>query len=270
VQRRGCKWPSIYTVVHVRMRTYLSIYRYILAPVAALPPPGFETLSMVDLLRYQVDHLDFCCVSTTVYLDLVLLYICHCVSAAAYLQLCICSCVSAIVSTVLYIHYCICCCSSTTVYPLQCICRCVSAAVYIVPCILNYFSISAAVNMYPDMVLYIWLYIYHCIYICHGVSATVSAVLYIRCCIRCCVPAAVYPTLLSAAVYPTLVSAAVYLPLCILCCGSAAVYLPLCSCHCVCCIVESDRVQRERLNYLLYKSDYLPNHLMVEAMPLYT
>jgi len=64
-----------------------------------LPPPGFETLSMVDLLRYQADHLDFCCVSTTVYLDLVLLYICRCVSAAVYLQLCICSCVSATVST---------------------------------------------------------------------------------------------------------------------------------------------------------------------------
>ena len=213
----------------------------ILAPVAALPPPGFETLSMVDLLRYQADHLDFCCVSTTVYLDLVLLYIC----------------------------------------------RCVSAAVYIVLCILNYFCISTAVNMYPDLVLYMWLYICHCIYICHGVSTTMSAVLYICCCICRCVPAAVYPTLLSttvyptlvsaavyptqvsAAVYPTLVSAAVYLLLCILHCGSAVVYLPLCICHCVCCIVESDRVQRGRLNYLLYKSDYLRNHLMVESMPLY-
>jgi len=147
--------------------------------------------------------------------------------------------------------------------------------------------------MYPDLVLYIWLYICHYIYICYRESATVSAVLYIHCCICRCVPAAiypklpsaaVYPTLLSAAVYPTLVSAAVdlllfichcgsatvYLPLCICHCLSATVYLPLCICHCVCCIVESDQVQRERLNYLLYKSDYLPNHLMVESMPLYT
>jgi len=145
--------------------------------------------------------------------------------------------------------------------------------------------ISAAVNMYPDLVLYIWLYICHYIYICHRESATVSAVLYIHCCICRCVPAAVYPKLLSAAVYPTLLSAAVYptlvwiccclsatvdLPLFICHCVSATVYLPLCICHCVCCIVESDQVQRERLNYLLYKSDYLPNHLMVESMPLYT
>ena len=86
---------------------------------------------MVDLLRYQADHLDFCCVSTTVYLDLVLLYICRCVSVAVYLQLCICRCVSATVSTVLYIHFCICCCSSTTVYLPQCIRRCVYRAVYL-------------------------------------------------------------------------------------------------------------------------------------------
>jgi hypothetical protein len=102
----------------------------ILAPVAALPPPGFETLSMVDLLGYQADHLDFCCVSTTVYLDLVLLYICRCVSAAVYLPLCICHCVSAAV----YLPLCLLCCISTTVsaavhLPL-CIRCCVSAAVY--------------------------------------------------------------------------------------------------------------------------------------------
>jgi len=206
---------------------------------------------------------------------------------------------------VLYIHYCICCCSSTTVYLLLCICRRVSAAVYIVLCILNYFCISAAVNMYPDLVLYIWLYICHCIYICHGVSATVSAVLFICCCIYRCVPAAIYPTLLSTAVYPKRVSAAVYpvfaavyLRLCICPCVSATVnvyldpvlyichcirhcvsatvyisatvYSPLYICHCVCCIVESDRVLSERLNYLSYKSDYLPNHLLVESIPLYT
>ena len=204
------------------------------------------------------------------YPPLCILIWCCCISATVYLQLCICSCVSAAV----YLPLCICHCVYCVVYPLLYlllfIYHCISAAVYIVLCILNYFSISAAVNMYPDLVLYIWLYIYHCISICHGVSATVSAVLYIRCCICCCVPAAVYPMLLSAALYPTQASAAVYLPLCILRCGSAAVYLPLCICHCVCCIVESDRVQRERLNYLLYKTDYLPNHLMVEAMPLYT
>jgi len=191
--------------------------------VAALQPPGFETLTMVDLLRYQADHLDFCCVSTTVYLDLVLLCICRCISAAVYLPLCICRCVSATVypplcirhcvsatvSTVLHIHYCICCCSSTTVYPLLCICRCVSAAVYIVLCILNYFCISAAVNMYSDLVLYIWLYICHCIYILHCISATLSAVL-----LR---------------------------------------------------VIE----YKEGLNYLSYKSDCLPNYLMVESMPLY-
>ena len=158
---------------------------------------------------------------------------CCCISAAVYLSLCICSCVSAAV----YLPLCLLCCISTTVsatvhLPL-CICRSVSAAVYIVLCILNYFCISAAV--YPTLV-----------------------------------SAAVYPTLLFVAIYPTLVSAAVYLPLCILRCVSAAGYLPLCICHCVCCIVESYRVQRERWNYLLYKSDYLPNHLTVESMPLYT
>jgi len=237
---------------------------------------------MVDLLRYQANHLDICCVSTTVYLDLVPLYICRCVSAAVYLPLCICHCVYCVVYPLLYLLL-----SSTTMNPPLCIRRCVSAAVYIVLCILNYFCISAAVNMYPHLVLYIWLHICHCIYICHGISATVSAVLYIRCCIYRCVPtvvyptllsaavystlvsAAIYPTLLSAAVYPTLVSVAVYLPLCICRCRSAAVNLPLCICHCICCSVESDRVQRERLNYLLYKSDYLLNYLMVESMPLY-
>jgi hypothetical protein len=66
----------------------MSLYT-LLASVAALPPPGFETLSMVDLLRYQADHLDFCCVSTTVYVDLVQLCICRWVPAAVYLPLCI-------------------------------------------------------------------------------------------------------------------------------------------------------------------------------------
>jgi len=88
-----------------------------------------------------------------VYPPLCILIWCCCVSAAVYPPLCIRHCVSATVSTVLYIHYCICCCSSTTMYLLLCICRRVSAAVYIMLCILNYFCISAAVNMYPDLVL---------------------------------------------------------------------------------------------------------------------
>ena len=79
----------------------------ILVSVAALPPPGFEMLSMVDLLRYQADHLDFCCVSTTVYLDLVLLCIRCCVSAAVYLPLCLLCGISAIVFAVLYLLLCI-------------------------------------------------------------------------------------------------------------------------------------------------------------------
>jgi len=288
-------------------------------------------------------------------------------------------------STMLYIHYCICCCSSTTVYPLLCICRRVSAAVYIVLCILNYFCISAVVNMYPDLVLYIYLsnkifclglvpqekpagrpekplcthcclsdaaircypllFIRHwypllCIcrcvstavdlllFICHCVSATVSTVLYICHCICYCISATCLlcciSTTVSAAVYPPLyiylcISTILYLPLCLLCllccisaigfatvylrlcicpcvsapvnvyldpilyichcirhCASATVYIsatvypPLYICHYVCCIVESDRVQRERLNYLSYKSYYLLNHLMVESMLLYT
>jgi hypothetical protein len=79
------------------------LYIYILASVAALPPPGFETLSMVDLLRYHADHLDFCCVSTTVYLDLVLLCIGRCVFAAVYPPLWICCCLSATMYLPLYL-----------------------------------------------------------------------------------------------------------------------------------------------------------------------
>jgi len=109
-----------------------------------------------------------------------LLCVHHCVSwfgAAVYLPLCICSCVSATV----YLPLCLLCCISTTVsaavhLPL-CIRCCVSAAVYLPLCILNYFCISAAVNMYSALVLYIWLYICHCIYILHCISATLSAVL---------------------------------------------------------------------------------------------
>jgi len=122
-----------------------------------LLPLGFETLSMVDLLRYQADHQDFCCVST--------ICICHSVSAAMYLPLCLLCCISAIVFAVVYLLLCI------------------------RPCV------SAPVNVYLDPVLYIW----HCI--------------------RHCVSATVY---ISATEYPSL-------------------YI----CHCVCCIVESDRVQRE-------------------------
>jgi len=149
---------------------------------------------------------------------------CCCISAAVYLSLCICSCVSAAV----YLPLCLLCCISTTVsatvhLPL-CICRSVSAAVYIVLCILNYFCISAAVNMYPDLVLYIWLYICHCIYICHGVSATVSAMLYIRCCICRCLSDAAIRCCLSDTGIRCCVSAAVYPPLWICCCLYATVY----------------------------------------------
>ena len=171
--------------------------------MAALPPPGFETLSMVDLLRYQADHLDFGCVSTTVYLDLVLLRICHCVSVIW------CFCVSAAVYLPLWIG----CCLSVTVYLplylLPCICHCVCCVVY--------------------LPLFLPLYIYRC------VSARVSApvnvyfdpVLYIRHCTRRCVSATVY---ISTTVYP-----------------------PLYICHCVCCIVESDRVQRE-IELIVYQT----------------
>jgi len=138
----------------------------ILASVAALPPPGFETLSMVDLLRYQADHLDFCCVSTTVYLDLVLL--------------CICCRVSATVFAVLYICHCFCRCISTAVYPPLCICPCECAAVDLLLFICR--CVSATVSTV--------LYIRHCI--CYCISTTVSAVLYIYCCICRCISTAVY------------------------------------------------------------------------------
>jgi hypothetical protein len=165
-------WVKDWLQVKMLLLCGLEVHVYsILASVTASPPPGFETLSMVDLLQYQADHLDFCCVCTTVYLDLVLL--------------CICRCVSATVSTVLYIHYCICCCSSTTVYPPLCICHCVSAAVYICHCFCH--CISTAV--YPPLcicpceciswsgtvylALYLPLSICHCIYICYWISSTV-------------------------------------------------------------------------------------------------
>jgi hypothetical protein len=96
---------------------------------------------MVDLLRYQADHLDFCCVSTTVYLDLVLLCIRirRCVSAVVYPPLCIRRCVSA------------------DVYPPLCICHCVSAAVYLPP------SIRRCV--YRAVYLELRLYIRRCEYV---------------------------------------------------------------------------------------------------------
>jgi len=72
---------------------------------------------MVDLLRYQADHLDFCCVSTAVYLELVLLCICRCVSAVVYPPLGICHCVYCVVYPLLYL--------------LLFIYHCVSAAVYL-------------------------------------------------------------------------------------------------------------------------------------------
>jgi hypothetical protein len=115
--------------------------------------------------------------------------------------------------------------------------------------------------------------------------------------------------LLCTLIWCYCVSAAVDLPLCICRCGSAAVDLPLCIYHCIYCVVYPPlylllyinhcvccvvypllylplyihrciftsvsavllRVieYKERLNYLSYKSDCLPNYLIVESMPLY-
>ena len=86
---------------------------------------------MVDLLRYQADRLDFCGVSTTVHLDLVLLCICRCVSAAGYPRLCIRHCVSATVYLPLYLLCCISTIVSAAVYLPPCIRRCVYRAVYL-------------------------------------------------------------------------------------------------------------------------------------------
>jgi len=135
-----------------------------------------------------------------------------------------------------------CCCVSAAVYLLLCIHRCVSATVY------------------PPL----------CLLCC--ISTTVSAAVHLPLCIRCCVSAAVYLPLwirpcVSAPVNmyfdPVLyiwhcihrrVSATVYI--------SATAYPPLYICHCVCCVVESDWVQREIEFCLL-------NILMVESMPLH-
>ena len=73
------------------------------------------------------------------------------------------------------------------------------------------------------------------------ISAIVFAVVYLPLCIRPCVsaPVNVYldPVLYIWHCIRRCVSAAVYI--------SATVYPPMYICHCVCCIVESDRVQRE-------------------------
>jgi len=61
------------------------------------------------------------------------------------------------------------------------------------------------------------------------------------------------------------VSAAVYLPL--------YIYLLLYILHCISATVSAVLLRvieyKERVNYLSYKSDCLPNYLMVESMPLY-
>jgi len=61
------------------------------------------------------------------------------------------------------------------------------------------------------------------------------------------------------------VSAAVYLPL--------YIYLLLNILHGISATVSAVLLRvieyKERLNYLSYKSDCLPNYLMVESMPLY-
>jgi hypothetical protein len=116
---------------------------FILASVAALPPPGFETLSMVGLVAIS---------GRSPRLLLCILIWCCCISAAVYLPLCICRCVYCVVYPLLYLLLFIYHCVSAAVYLPPCICRCVYRAVF-----LNYFCISAAVNMYPDLVLYIYL-----------------------------------------------------------------------------------------------------------------
>ena len=207
--------------------------------MAALPPPGFETLSMVDLLRYQADHLDSCCVSTTVYLDLVLLHICRCVSAAVYLQLDPLCCISTSVSAAVYL-------------PL-CIRRWVYCAVYLE--LLWYIRrceyISWPGTVYLAVYLSLYMYLPWCICncvcvstavglllcICHCVSATVSTVLYIRHCICYCILATVSTVLYIHCCICRCISTTVYLPLYIHHFVSATVYLLPCICHCVCCVV---------------------------------
>jgi hypothetical protein len=61
------------------------------------------------------------------------------------------------------------------------------------------------------------------------------------------------------------VSAAVYLPLYI----NLLLYILHCISATVSAVLLRVTEYKERLNYLLYKSDCLRNYLMVESMPLY-
>jgi len=175
--RCGCDTFPHYCKAH---RMWAEVNGYIHTSTGGgFAAPRIRNVEHGGLLRYQADHLDFCCVSTTVYLDLVLLCICRCVSAAVYLPLCI--------------------------------CRCVSAAVYLPPCI--------RCRVYRVVYLKLLLYIRRCVYR----AVYLELLLYTRRCEYVSWPGTVY--------------LAVYL--------SLYIYPPLYICHCVCCIDESDRVQRE-------------------------
>jgi len=134
----------------------------------------------------------------------------------------------------------------------------------------------------------------------HFVSATVSTVLYIHYCICSCSSTTVYPLLCIRCCVSATVFAVLYICHCFCRCISttaapvcpcecAAVDLLLFICHCVvypplylllyinhCCMCRCISTAvlfrvikyKERLNYLSYKGDCLPNYLIVESMPL--
>jgi len=169
------------------------------------------------------------------------LCICRCLSDAVYPPLCIRHCVSATVSTVLYIHYCIWCCSSTTVYPLLCICRHVYRAVYLELLLYIYRCEYVSWPGTVYLAVYLSLYIYLPWCICHCVCCVVYLPLFLPLYIYRCVSAPVHLPLWMCILIRYCVSTTVYI--------FATVYPPLYICHCVCCIVESDRVQRDRIIY---------------------
>ena len=121
---------------------------------------------------------------------------------------------------------------STTVYLLLFICHCIYCNVYPPLYLLLYINHCVCCVVYP--LLYLPLYLLCCI------SAIVFAVVYLLLCICPCVsaPVNVYldPVLYIWHCIRHCVSATVYI--------SATVYMTLYIWHFVCCIVESDRVQR--------------------------
>jgi len=91
--------------------------------------------------------------------------------------------------------------------------------------------------------------------VCHSVSAAVYLPLSLLCCISAIAFVVVYLLLCIRPCVSSPVNVdldpVLYIWNCIHHCGSATVYIsatvypPLFICQCVCCIVESDRVQRE-------------------------